>query len=202
MGRHSDADSRDLRQCRDAATLSTGTGDTDSRRHHLVGSIDQDARCGTDDHQLGHDRCRDCRTHLSELCVNTIMSGLELFILIAIIAYIAFKTGVHFASNAAASIMEKLGVTEEELRRAGIELGIEEEDPEELPADTIEFKIEKHGEILYAYNLHTEAFIAQSKTAQGMIDRMLEIYPPGTKFHINYEDGADYIREVAGVEDA
>jgi hypothetical protein len=70
------------------------------------------------------------------------------------------------------------------------ELGMESEPSEELPVVAI--KIEKSGDMLYAFRKDTDQFLGQGTTGQALIERMSETMRD-VKLVVAKEDGGEFL---------
>ena len=95
-------------------------------------------------------------------------------------------------------IIKDLGVSTEDLRNLNRKIAKENGlDVEELSEDAelaeMEIKIEKHGEMLYAFKLDDDAFLGQGRDRETLIERLNENLS-NVKLIISKENGAEYVK--------
>ena len=91
--------------------------------------------------------------------------------------------------------MKELGLTNNDLRRISehMDQKLKEQDGEESDGlTTIEIKVEKHNDTLYAFRKDNDAFLGQGATREDLINR-LAIKMKNVKLTISKEDGAELI---------
>ena len=129
---------------------------------------------------------------------------MELILLIVCVAAIAGAIGFKAASlmyqAIFADMLEKLGVTEEQIRKLGKSLGEElGQDTsifdEVAGKDTISIRIEKHNNTLYAYRKDTEEFLGQGTDKDELLDRLNTKFANGAHLIVTEEDGAKLVKE-------
>jgi hypothetical protein len=129
---------------------------------------------------------------------------LSLILLIVCVAAVAGVIGFQIAAlmyqAIFADMLEKLGVTEEQVRKLGKQLG------EELGQDTsvfdevdgkdaINIRIEKHNNTLYAYRKDTEEFLGQGTDKDELIERLNSKFANGAHLIVTEDDGAALVKE-------
>lgn len=93
-----------------------------------------------------------------------------------------------------AEILNELGVTEDEIT----ELSHKAEGKEpEMPS--VDVKVEKHGEQLYAYRIDDDKFLGQADNPTALINRIAESMPIQVRLNISKENGSGYLESL--VED-
>ena len=129
---------------------------------------------------------------------------LSLILLIVCVAAVAGVIGFQIAAlmyqAIFADMLEKLGVTEDQVRKLGKQLG------EELGQDTsmfdeadnkdaINIRIEKHNNTLYAYRKDTEEFLGQGTDKDELIERLNSKFANGAHLIVTEDDGAALVKE-------
>lgn len=122
-------------------------------------------------------------------------SDILYFILGAIFGgVIAWRVTTHFHTSVLSDILARAGVTPEKLQAMMVdmqkELGEEPEQTSGLPE--VQIKIEKSGEMLYAFRKDNDQFLGQGTSAEALIERMGEKIRD-VKLIITPEDGADLL---------
>lgn len=127
---------------------------------------------------------------------------LNLILLLICVAALAGAVGFQIAAlmyqAIFADMLEKLGVTEEQIRKLGKSLGEElgqdtsmfDEDNSDLP--TVHIKIEKHNDTLYAFRKDNDEFMGQGSTKEELIMRLAEKQKE-IRLIVDRADGADYV---------
>lgn len=127
---------------------------------------------------------------------------LILFGIIILLAgvYIGWKAAEYAYQTILADMMVRLGVTEEQVRNLGKELGAElGEDTsmfDEPDKDTISIRIEKHNNTLYAYRKDTEEFLGQGTDRNELIDRLNTKFANGAHLLVTEDDGAALVKDT------
>ena len=192
MARHRAADRRHLLQ--QPQRLPTGSGGAAHGRGLLAHC------CCMDEGQASYRNQRrdDCDRCVRSLVNNGLNTFMELFILLTATFVLGWWLSSKFYIHIYTRILEKLNVDGDDIIAAAEELS---NPVEEIPATKeVFFRLEQHEGSIFAYRLETDEFLAQSDEPQGIVDRLLERFPKGTKFHINDEDGADLIRHLSEVD--
>jgi len=116
-------------------------------------------------------------------------------------AFLGWKSAEMAYHTILADMLEKLGVTEEQLRKLGKELGEELgqdtsifDDPEDSK-DTISIRIEKHNNTLYAYRKDTEEFLGQGTDKDELLERLNTKFANGAHLIVTEDDGAALVKE-------
>jgi len=93
-------------------------------------------------------------------------------------------------------VLEELGVTDQQLRALAEREGIRVPAPEEAKPDLaiVEIRIEKMGEMLFAYRLDNDQFLGQGADKDKLIES-LKHNLTNVRVIIAKEDGADYIAD-------
>jgi hypothetical protein len=129
------------------------------------------------------------------------MSDIEVIFLCAVCgaisAAVTWKVSDRFHSGVFSEMLERLNVSEEELR--GLAREMAEEAGEELdPAlepDAIHIRIEQDEDQLFAYRKDTGEFIGQGSDREALMARLISQFPQGARLQLTEEDGAAYIKE-------
>lgn len=121
-----------------------------------------------------------------------------------IIAFVAFYAGFKIAElihvTSFKKILTDLKISEQQLKDLVLKNGIDlEEDqaPEESSAAKVEIKIEQHQGQLYVYELISDRFVAQGKTSDEIMQRIVDSYPKGTTVVCTTENGGLILSEAA-----
>lgn len=122
-----------------------------------------------------------------------------------IVAIIAFYAGWRICSVwtliSVRRIFEELNITHDQLARLaeknGIELPKEDDDGEEASYRKVEIKVEIYQDQYYAYEEEQDTFVAQAKTPEELLEKLIEKYPPGTSIRVDKEKGGDLITAAA-----
>lgn len=115
---------------------------------------------------------------------------MELIIIAVVAFYFGFRIAemVHVASFK--KILNDLKISEQQLRDMVKNNGLEfDEAPEESFAAKVEIKIEQHLGQLYVYELGSDRFVAQGKTSDEIMQRIVDSYPKGTRVICTTENG-------------
>jgi len=94
-----------------------------------------------------------------------------------------------------AELLRDLGVTPDRLTDLLAQLEQDGTDQQDI---VIDMRVEKHEEILYAYNKDTGKFIGQAADRITMIERLTEecrTVRNDVRYRIAEEDGAEYLKE-------
>jgi hypothetical protein len=117
-----------------------------------------------------------------------------------ILIVLAFVTGWKFCETVMTmsfrQILRDLEVPEDRLRRLAKEKGIDLTDPPEIqtkPKDTIELRIEQHGNQLYAYRTDTEEFLGQGTDRDSLVERISRDFK-NQRFTVRADQGADLLK--------
>ena len=123
---------------------------------------------------------------------------MELIIIAVVAFYFGFKIAemVHVASFK--KILNDLKISEQQLRDLVQNNGLEfDEAPEESFAAKVEIKIEQHLGQLYVYELGSDRFVAQGKTSDEIMQRIVDSYPKGTRVICTTENGGLILSDAA-----
>ena len=115
---------------------------------------------------------------------------MELIIIAVVAFYFGFKIAemVHVASFK--KILNDLKISEQQLRDLVQKNGLDlDEAPEDSDAAKVEIKIEQHLDQLYVYELGSDRFVAQGKTSDEIMQRIVDNYPKGTRVICTTENG-------------
>lgn len=133
---------------------------------------------------------------------------MELLIVGFIGALLGWSVAKYLYTNALAQLIESLNISEDQLRRAVHDLGIDipdtkpethtiEIDGEEYEYDSyVEVRIEESGGVLYAYDDDTDQFIAQDRDPNELIEFLTNHFPAKTRVNIDPNNGAEYLKKV------
>lgn len=119
----------------------------------------------------------------------------EYIILTAIIAFVVgYKVAELIGALALREILNDLGIKESQLRSL-----IAQEDQEDQPRQEVELRIEQiEGQLLAYEKQPTVRFVAQSPTAELLLERLVEFYPANTRLNISRTDGSDLMQHLLG----
>lgn len=119
----------------------------------------------------------------------------EYIILTAIIAFVVgYKVAELIGTLALREILEDLGIKESQLRSL-----IDQENQEDQPRQEVELRIEQIEGQLLAYEKQPQVrFVAQSPTAELLLERLVEFYPANTRLNISRTDGSDLMQHLLG----
>ncbi len=121
-----------------------------------------------------------------------------------IIAFVAFYAGFKIAElihlTSFKKILSDLKISEQQLKdliqKNGIDLD-QDDAPEQESAAKVEIKVEQHQGQLYVYELISDRFVAQGKTSDEIMQRIVETYPKGTTVVCTTENGGLILSEAA-----
>lgn len=128
------------------------------------------------------------------------MGTFDIMITVAVAFWAGWKIREAWMMLTMRQILKDLGITDEQLRdlarQQNIELpGIESEEDSDTPV--VDLKIEQHGDALYAYQTKDDQFIAQSNSADGLLERIIERFPAGTRVVFDRSNGGELIKAAA-----
>jgi hypothetical protein len=117
---------------------------------------------------------------------------MELIIIAVVAFYFGFKIAEIVHVSSFKKILNDLKISEQQLRdlvqKNGLDLD-QDEAPEESFAAKVEIKIEQHLGQLYVYELGSDRFVAQGKTSDEIMQRIVDSYPKGTRVICTTENG-------------
>ena len=135
---------------------------------------------------------------------------MEIVALLVLGAAIGFWIAQRMYLTALAKIVERLGISEQQLLDVAEELGLEIQNRETPKPQTIEFegeeyeydryvevRIEKIDDVLYAYEDETNVFIAQERDPNKLLERLITHFPKRTRVNIDPANGGEYLKEIA-----
>ena len=115
---------------------------------------------------------------------------MELIIIAVVAFYFGFKIAEIVHVSSFKKILNDLKISERQLRDLVKNNGLEfDEAPEESHAARVEIKIEQHLDQLYVYELDSDRFVAQGKTSDEIMQRIIDSYPKGTRVICTTENG-------------
>jgi hypothetical protein len=119
----------------------------------------------------------------------------EYIILTAIIAFVlGYKVAELIGTMALREILNDLGIKESQLRSL-----IDQESQEDQPRQEVELRIEQIEGQLLAYEKQPQVrFVAQSPTAELLLERLVQFYPVNTRLNISCTDGSDLMQHLLG----
>jgi archaellum component FlaC len=134
------------------------------------------------------------------------MTDIEVLILlvlaVSIGAFIGWKASAAFHQNIFAEMLERLDVSEAQLKgmvkemadEAGLVLSPQESKAVEW-ANEINIRIEQHKDTLYAYRKDTEEFLGQGTDKDELIERLNTKFPGGARLSLSEDDGAAHFKK-------
>lgn len=139
------------------------------------------------------------------------MSDLEVLMLVLAVgivsSWVTWKVSANYHANIFTELMDRLGVTEEEMigiaRDMSEETGVPFSDAEQAlfdsvsneGADELEIYIEQVEGHLMAYRKDDSTFIAQGSNSEELLDRLTKVYKVETRLIVSEEDGANLLKE-------
>jgi hypothetical protein len=115
---------------------------------------------------------------------------MELIIIAVVAFYFGFKIAEIVHVSSFKKILNDLKISERQLRDLVKNNGLDfDEAPEESHAARVEIKIEQHLDQLYVYELDSDRFVAQGKTSDEIMQRIIDSYPKGTRVICTTENG-------------
>jgi hypothetical protein len=123
---------------------------------------------------------------------------MEYIIVASVAFYLGWKICETIQAMAFKQILEDLKVSDETMMKMARDAGVDVSKYEDAksPTITIELKVEQHGDQLYAYETEKDTFVAQSKSADDLLDRIMKKYPTGTKIVIDRDHGGDLVNDA------
>lgn len=120
---------------------------------------------------------------------------------VSIIAfYLGWKVNSYWMAMTFRKILEDLNITDRQLKdladRNGIELP-DSEDSEGIITNKVEIRVEIYQDQYYAYEEERDIFVAQAKSPEELLQRMIDKYPPGTSIRVDKTKGGDLITAAA-----
>jgi hypothetical protein len=134
------------------------------------------------------------------------MTDIEVLILCAVVGIISgmvsWKASAAFHQSIFAEMLERLDVSEEQLKgmvkemadEAGLVLSPQESKAVEW-ANEINIRIEQHKDTLYAYRKDTEEFLGQGTDKDELIERLNSKFPGGARLNVAEQDGAAHFKK-------
>lgn len=128
--------------------------------------------------------------------INTTMIELEYAILALVIGFaIGYKVCETVSALALRELLEDLGIKNKDL----VALLEKQSQPQGRPEKEVELRIEHHQGQLLAYEKQPIArFVAQSNTAEELLERLVQFYPVNTRLNISRTDGSDLMQHLLG----
>lgn len=128
------------------------------------------------------------------------MIELEYAILALVIGFvIGYKVCEMVSALALKELLEDLGIKNKDL----IALMEKENQTEAQPEKEVDLRIEHHqGQFLAYEKQPTARFVAQSSTAEELLERLVDFYPVNTRLNISRTDGSDLMQHLAARGDS
>lgn len=129
------------------------------------------------------------------------MDAIITYFSISIIAfYLGWKINSYWMAMTFKRILEDLNITDRQLKelavRNGIELPNSEESGDSI-TNKVEIRVEIYQDQYYAYEEERDTFVAQAKTPEELLQRLIDRYPPGTSIRVDKTKGGDLITAAA-----
>lgn len=118
---------------------------------------------------------------------------MELVILSISIFILGWVLGNWNAIKTFSRILQRLGVTDQQLKTLHEEVRPEQPEPE---PGVVRIKIEKIGGALYAYTVDSDSFLAQGSTAEDLLKGIVNRLPVGSRVICSVEHGGDLIESA------
>lgn len=130
---------------------------------------------------------------------------MDSFLTYLIVGIVAFYAGWRICSVwtliSVKRIFEELNITHAQLaelaEKNGIELPKADDEDGELSYRKVEIRVEIYEDQYYAYEVERDTFVAQARSPEELLERMIEKYPPGTSIRVDKEKGGDLITAAA-----
>jgi hypothetical protein len=127
------------------------------------------------------------------------------FLTYLIVAIISFYAGWRICSFwtliSVKRIFEELNITHAQLaelaEKNGIELPKADDEDGEAIFRKVEIRVEIYEDQYYAYEVEQDTFVAQARSPEELLERMIDKYPPGTSIRVDKEKGGDLITAAA-----
>ena len=119
---------------------------------------------------------------------------MELLIWTAITFALGYMIGGWSAIKTFSRILQKLGVSDQQLRRLNEQQQAEREHSQD--DRVVNIKIEQIGESLYAYTVDTDTFLAQGSTAEDLVRGILQRLPTGSRVICSRDQGGNLIESA------
>lgn len=119
---------------------------------------------------------------------------MELILLTTVIFALGYVIGTWSAIKTFSRILQKLGVSDQQLRKLNEEQTAAV--PEDRSNEVVQIKIEQIGGALYAYTVDTDTFLAQGTTAEDLVRGILQRLPTGSKVICSREQGGELIESA------
>jgi hypothetical protein len=128
------------------------------------------------------------------------------FLTYLIVAIIAFYAGWRISTTwtliSVKRIFEELNITQAQLAKLAEKNGIElpkasDGASEETSYRKVEIKVEIYEDQYYAYEVEKDTFVAQARSPEELLEKMIDKYPPGTSIRVDKEKGGDLITAAA-----
>ena len=127
------------------------------------------------------------------------MDTFEIIILIAVAFWAGFKICEAWMMLTIRQILQDLGIKEQQLKdlanRKDIPLPMSNESDESH--HVVNLKIEQIGPCYYAYSTNDDRFVAQSDSTDGLLERIIEQFPAGTRVVFDRANGGDLMKAAA-----
>lgn len=126
---------------------------------------------------------------------------MEQMMIYMIVSVVGFWIGCKFTqfwmSHTFRDILNDLGVTPRQLHDLAAEKGVDlpelDVEPEKKELPTLEIRIEQHGDVLYAYRLDNDQFLAQGGDREALLQRLTETLT-NVRVIVDRDHGADFLK--------
>jgi hypothetical protein len=130
------------------------------------------------------------------------MDSIEIIIIVAAAFWAGWKIQQAWMLFTMRQILEDLNITNEQLkdlaRKKDITLPIvEQPKDDDSVTSVVDLKIEQLGDAYYAYQVKDDQFIAQSNSTDGLLERIIERFPAGTRVVFDRANGGELMKAAA-----
>ena len=138
-----------------------------------------------------------CLTTRIKYCMDKLFT----YFSVSIIAfYLGWKFNSYWMSMTFRKILEDLNITDHQLKDLAVRNGIQlpdSEDSEDSITNKVEIRVEIYQDQYYAYEEEQDTFVAQAKSPEELLERLIDKYPPGTSIRVDKTKGGDLITAAA-----
>lgn len=138
-----------------------------------------------------------CLTTRIKYCMDELIT----YFSVSIIAfYLGWKFNSYWMSMTFRKILEDLNITDHQLKDLAVRNGIQlpdSEDSEDSITNKVEIRVEIYQDQYYAYEEEQDTFVAQAKSPEELLERLIDKYPPGTSIRVDKTKGGDLITAAA-----
>jgi hypothetical protein len=109
--------------------------------------------------------------------------------------YAGFKFSEHIHTSIFRDILEKLNVTESDMRSMMDDLRDDLPEDHEDAMPRVEIKVEQHANQLFVYRLDTMEFLCQGVDRADVLAKLTDRFHTDFKIVLSEEHGAQYLKE-------